>query len=66
MDKINELILEALKDGKLTTYQIAKKTGLNWSTTMNHCLQMEADGSLNHKIEKTRWGRTKHWWFKKI
>ncbi len=63
---IDELTLKVLKDSKrpMTTYEIAKKLGISWSTANIHCHKLKAEGKLISKEEPARLGVGKRvlWW----
>ena len=63
---IDELTLKVLRDNKkpMTTYEIAKKLGISWSTANIHCHKLKAEGRLISKEEPARLGTGKRvlWW----
>ncbi|MEA3229987.1 MAG: winged helix-turn-helix domain-containing protein [archaeon] len=69
MDEIDELIESTLETaGKpVSTYQLAKDTGLSWSTVNAHCYKMKSMGIVDGKFEVARIGQRKKllWWVEK-
>ncbi|HDN83491.1 MAG TPA: HTH domain-containing protein [Candidatus Altiarchaeales archaeon] len=61
---IDRLILTTLKSSKkpLTTYKIAKKTKLSWSTANTHCYKLKSMGLLEMNKVKNRVGQIKIFW----
>ncbi len=66
MDEIDELIESTLKKaGKpQSTYQIAKDTGLSWSTINAHCYKLKSMRIIGGKLEVAKIGQRKKllWW----
>ena len=66
MDEIDELIESVLKKaGKpQSTYQVAKDTGLSWSTINVHCYKLKSMGVLGGRLETAKIGQRKKllWW----
>lgn len=58
LGEIDRLILNAVKEAKnpISTYDVAKKTGISWSTASSHCYKLMAFGILESKSEKSRAG----------
>lgn len=48
----------------LTTYELAKITGIAWSTTKLHCYELLDQKKIHHKIERPEIGEGKkeYWW----
>lgn len=59
-------ILEESKDS-LSTYEIAKKTNLSWSTVNIHCYKLKDQDVLNCKVKMAEVGSGKKilWFLKK-
>ncbi|RLJ06329.1 MAG: hypothetical protein DRP13_03940 [Candidatus Aenigmatarchaeota archaeon] len=52
--EIDKLILKVLKEqGPMTTYQLAKITGLSWATVNVHCYKLKLEGQLYGELKKT-------------
>ena len=49
-DHIDKRIIEVLTESKeaLTTYMLAKRVGVSWSTTQLHCYALEGRGKVEH------------------
>lgn len=66
MDEIDELIESTLKKAgnPLSTYQVAKDTGLSWSTINAHCYKLKSMGIIGGKLEVAKIGQRKKllWW----
>ena len=64
--KVDRLIRDVLKKEKsLSTYEIAKKIGISWSTANSHCYKLKAFGVIDCKDEETKLGmRRIVWWLK--
>ena len=66
MDEIDLLIESTLKDaGKpISTYLLAKKTELSWSTINAHCYKLKSMGIIDCKMETAKIGQRKKllWW----
>ncbi len=63
---IIQKVLEESKD-PLSTYEIAKKTKLSWSTVNIHCYKLKDNGSIDCKLEVAEVGSGKKmlWFLKK-
>ncbi len=65
---IEQLILDVLrKENKpLTTYQIAKKIGVSWSTANTYCYKLKDKGLIRGEEKSARIGMSKKmvWWIK--
>ena len=63
---IESLILEVLRKEKkpLTTYQIAKKLGISWSTANTYCYKLKDRGAIKGEERAARVGLSKKmvWW----
>ncbi len=66
MKSIEKLIVEILKKEKkpLTTYQIAKKLGIAWSTANTYCYKLKDKGIIKGEEKSARVGLSKKmmWW----
>ena len=66
MADVSEMILKLLKSSKkpLSTYQIAKKLNISWSTANTHCYKLKDEGKIEGKMESAKIGSTKKmlWW----
>ncbi len=69
MEKINTpidgLIITALKKSKepLSTYGLAKHTGVSWSTVNAHCYKLKSGGAINERTERSHAGQKKVLWY---
>lgn len=62
------IIQKVLKESKepLSTYEIAKKAGISWSTTNIHCYKLKDDDIIGSKLEVAAIGSGKKMlWFLK-
>ncbi len=60
LDEIDKLILDILKKNKqLTTYKLAKKAKLSWSTVNSHCYKLKSLNKADGKAEPARVGSRK-------
>jgi len=64
LDRIDELIVDILtkSDKPLTTYKLAKKANVAWSTVNIHCYKMKSMGLLSEKYINPEHGRKKIIW----
>ncbi len=64
LDRIDDYIIDLLTKSSepLTTYKIAKKIGIAWSTVNIHCYKLKSMGILKEKMEKPERGRRKTIW----
>lgn len=66
VQSIEKLIVEVLKKEKkpLTTYQIAKKLGIAWSTANTYCYKLKDKGIIKGEEKAARVGLSKKmvWW----
>ncbi len=65
INAVDRLIILALKKNNrpLSTYQVAKKANLSWSTANTHCYKLKSVGMLHMKRVKNHFGQTKVvWW----
>jgi len=69
MATVSEIILKILKEeGKpLSTYEIAKKANISWSTANTHCYKLKDEGKIDGKLETATIGSSRKmmWWLKK-
>ncbi len=69
MDDIDELIVSTLgqKDEPMSTYKIAKQTGLSWSTINTHCYKLKSLHVIDGRLEAAKIGQRKKllWWVDK-
>jgi predicted transcriptional regulator len=68
LSKVDKLIRNVLmkSDKPLSTYEIAKKTDLSWSTANTHCYKLKSFGIVNGKNEETKTGMKRVvWWLVK-
>lgn len=51
---VGEVILKLLKENKqpLSTYEIAKKIGISWSTANTHCYKLKDEGKVKGEWKK--------------
>ncbi len=63
-DRIDEFIVDILTKSSepLTTYKIAKKAGIAWSTANIHCYKLKSMGVLKESIETPEYGRKQVIW----
>lgn len=65
-NEVDRLIVELLKKEKkpLSTYQIAKKTGISWGTVHTHCYKLKDMKVIKGEEKITRVGTNKKmvWW----
>lgn len=61
-------ILKILRESKvpISTYQIAKKTNVVWSTANSHCYKLKSMKRIDSKTEKSKFGFGEKiiWWIK--
>lgn len=65
---VGEVILKTLKDNKepLSTYEIAKKIGISWSTANTHCYKLKDEGKIKGELKRAEVGAgRKMLWFLK-
>jgi len=70
MANIDTLILKLLRAAKRTkkksrsTYAIAKKIGISWSTANIHCYKLKSEGKIRGEMECAKIGQSKRimWW----
>ena len=69
VDEIDELIESTLKKNAepLSTYQLAKDTGLSWSTINAHCYKLKSMNVIKGKLVVAKIGQRKKliWWVEK-
>ena len=68
LDRTDNLIKGVIKTAKspLSTYEIAKKSGVSWATANIHCYKMMALGFLDCKNQEVKIGMKRMiWWAKK-
>ncbi len=69
IDEIDELIESTLKKNAepLSTYQLAKDTGLSWSTINAHCYKLKSMNVIKGKLVVAKIGQRKKliWWVEK-
>ena len=64
-DNLDSVIQTVLARSKkpLSTYEIAKKTGVSWSTANMHCFKLKTQGIFKNKSENSIGRRKKViWW----
>ena len=64
-DTLDSVIQTVLVRSKkpLSTYEIAKKTGVSWSTANMHCFKLKTQGIFKNKSESSIGRRKKVvWW----
>jgi len=64
-DNLDSVIQNVLVRSKkpLSTYEIAKKTGVSWSTANMHCFKLKTQGIFKNKSESSIGRRKKViWW----
>lgn len=64
-DTLDSVIRNVLFKSKkpLSTYEIAKQTGVSWSTANMHCFKLKAQGVFKNKSESSIGRRKKVvWW----
>lgn len=66
LDEIDKFMLETLSKSKkpISTYQLAKKTKLSWSTINSHCYKLKSLSAVDGRVEPARIGSRKKvlWW----
>lgn len=66
---VGEVVLKLLRDAKkpISTYEIAKKASISWSTANTHCYKLKDEGIIDGKLEMADVGSSKKmlWWIKK-
>ncbi len=67
--RVDRRIIRVLRVGginQISTYQIAKKASISWSTAISHCYKLMVSGIIDGKEIKTKFGngRTMVWWKK--
>ncbi len=65
-ESIDNAIIRVLKEAKepLTTYQIAKKLGISWSTANTHCYRLKDAGKIDCEYRIARIGESKKVYWK--
>ena len=65
---VDEKILKILRKSKLplSTYKIAKKSNIVWSTANSHCYKLKTMKLLDSKAEESKFGAGEKivWWIK--
>ncbi|MEE8167667.1 MAG: hypothetical protein V3T58_02200 [Candidatus Hydrothermarchaeales archaeon] len=59
LSRVDKRIISVLVEKKpksRSTYQIAKKAGISWSTAIAHCYKLKADGIIDGETEKPKFG----------
>ncbi len=66
VDTITQKILKTSRQ-PLSTYEIAKRAKISWSTANIHCYKLKSEGKINGKLEKAEVGSGKKmiWWIGK-
>ncbi len=66
VDILTEKILRSSKQ-PLSTYEIAKRAKISWSTANIHCYKLKSEGKIDGKLEKAEVGSGKKmvWWIGK-
>ena len=67
LDKVDKLVKGILKKSPqpLSTYDIAKKLEISWSTANIHCYKLKAYGIIDSKNEEVKIGvKRVVWWYK--
>lgn len=63
---IDEKILKTIRKSKvpLSTYEIAKKTNIVWSTANSHCYKLKTMKLIDSKAEESKFGSGEKivWW----
>ncbi len=66
---VGAAILKVLKEAgePLTTYQIAKKLNISWSTANTHCYRLKDEGKIDCEFRIAKIGESKkvYWKLKK-
>ena len=68
LNQSDKLIKRALSrsSGPLSTYDIAKKTEISWSTAITHCYKLKAFGVIDGRDEDIKTGSKRTvWWIKR-
>ncbi len=49
---VSEMILKILKESSepVSTYELAKKLGISWSTANTHCYKLKDAGKIDNKL----------------
>ena len=65
---VDEKILETLRKSKvpLSTYEIAKRSNIVWSTANSHCYKLKTMKLIDGKTEESKFGAGEKivWWSK--
>ena len=65
LSQVDRIILKTIKesDGQITTYKIAKKANISWSTANSHCYKLKSLGLLESasEIAKSGSGKKRVW-----
>ena len=66
INEVDKIIVDLLEKEKkpLSTYQIAKKTGISWGTVHTHCYKLKDMGMIKGQEKVTRVEKKKKmvWW----
>jgi len=65
---VSEMILKALKESSapVSTYELAKKLGISWSTANTHCYKLKDAGKIDNKeiVQRIGAGKKVVWFMK--
>ena len=65
---VGEMILKALRESPepVSTYELAKKLGISWSTANTHCYKLKDAGKVDNKeiVQKIGAGKKVVWFMK--
>ena len=65
---VGDMILKLLKESSepISTYEIAKKVGISWSTANTHCYKLKDAGKVDSKeiVQKIGAGKKVVWFMK--
>ena len=65
---VSEMILKVLKESSepVSTYELAKKVGISWSTANTHCYKLKDAGKIDNKeiVQKIGAGKKVIWFLK--
>ena len=67
LDKVDKLVRDALKKSvqPISTYDIAKKLKVSWSTANIHCYKLKAYGYIDSKEDEVKIGvKRVVWWLR--
>jgi|GEM_PF-7071930 DNA-binding IclR family transcriptional regulator len=65
--KILDFLTRHNNHGLVSTYKLAKETGISWATAITHCYKLKSYGYIEGRAEKPKYGDkdTMVWWIPK-